>query len=83
MRRDLNDALIRALRPPVRGRLEVQDTRVPGLMLRVTSSGCMTWAVRASIPGGRRVRATIGRYPAIGLAEARRRALETLARIAT
>lgn len=51
-------------------------------MLRLTPSGAASWAVRATAPGGRRIKATIGCYPAVSLSEARRLALETLGRIA-
>ncbi len=53
MQRDLNDAWLRALKPPEQGRLEVWDTRVVGLVLRLTPTGAATWSVRARTRDGR------------------------------
>lgn len=79
MRRELTDVWLRGVKPPVAGRLEIWDTRVSGLMLRVTPSGAATWSVRRRTDDGRRLRAPIGTWPAIGIREARQRALSTLA----
>ena len=35
MQRDLNDAWLRTLAPPTAGRVEIRDTRVKGLVLRL------------------------------------------------
>ena len=56
-----------SVKPPETGRLEIWDTRVVGLMLRVTPSGAATWSVRRRADDGRRLRAPIGTWPAIGL----------------
>lgn len=80
VRRDLNDAFLRTLRPPASGRLELRDARTPNLLLRV-SARSMVWSVRARTRDGKRTNVTLGTYPAVGLAEARRRALATLADI--
>src|SRR4051794_17742013 len=74
MRRELTDAFIRTIRPPPSGRLEIWDARATGLALRVTPSGMLSWSVRARLPDGRQVRATIGRWPDFPLAAARKRA---------
>lgn len=81
MRRPLTDAFLRTLKPPAAGRLEVWDDRTPGLCLRVTSRA-MTWAVRGFTAEGKRTRVSLGRWPAVTLAEARRRARETLGAVA-
>ena len=81
MQRDLNDAWLRALKPPERGRLEVWDTRVVGLVLRLTPTGAATWSVRARTRDGKRTRPTLGAWPAIGITEARKRARAQLAAI--
>jgi integrase len=81
MRRDLTDAFLRTLRPPERGRIELRDTRVRGLVLRMTPTGAATWSVRALLRDGKHARVSIGPYPAMTLAEARRTALDALARI--
>ena len=36
MQRDLNDAWLRTLETPTAGRVEIRDTRVSGLILRMT-----------------------------------------------
>jgi hypothetical protein len=85
MRRDLNDAFLRAVKTPVTGRLELRDTRVVGLVLRMvglvlrmTPSGTATWSLRTRTRDGRQTRPTLGSWPAMGIAEARRAALATL-----
>ena len=55
--------------------LELWDARVPGLCLRVLASGRATWTVRYRPHSGDGYkRLTLGRYPAVGLADARQRA---------
>ena len=39
MQRELTDVFIRTIKPPAAGRMEVWDTRVTGLVLRVTPTG--------------------------------------------
>lgn len=78
----LADAMLRSLRPPRSGRVVLRDAGGVGLELRLLATGVAAWSVRGTLPAGRRIRATLGAYPAIGLAEARRLALETLGRIA-
>ncbi len=54
---------------------ELWDERTPGLCLRVLASGRATWTVRYrphSGDGYKRI--ALGRYPAVGLADARQRA---------
>ena len=46
----------------------------PGLIYRATDKGARTWSIRYVNSAGERRRATIGPFPAIGLAEARKRA---------
>ena len=62
-------------RPPAKGRIELTDSQQRGLKFRVTSSGIATWSLQMSA-NGRKRRYTIGNYPAIGLAEARKRAVK-------
>jgi integrase len=81
MRRDLTDVFLRNLKPPERGRIEIRDTKVRGLVLRMTWTGAATWSVRAVLRDGRHTRVNLGRYPGTSLAEARRSALDALARI--
>jgi len=81
MRRDINDAWLRAQRPPATGRLEVWDTKVTGLVLRIAASGAASWSVRLRTKDGKRTRPTLGTWPAVGIAAARRRALGLIAAI--
>jgi integrase len=79
VQREITDTWLRSQKPPQSGRLEVWDTRARGLVLRVTPAGAVTWAVRARTKNGKRTRAKLGVWPAVGIAEARKRALAVLA----
>lgn len=81
MQRELNDAFLRALKPPAEGEVTIRDAGHDGLELRVTSKGAMTWAVRARKPDGTRVRVSMGRYPTVKLAAARKAATTALATV--
>jgi hypothetical protein len=74
----LTDAALTTLRPPANGRIELADDQVRGLTLRVTASDQWTWAVRGRLPDGRRLRPTIGKYPAVSLRGARQLARQVL-----
>ncbi|MGH7115729.1 MAG: tyrosine-type recombinase/integrase, partial [Stellaceae bacterium] len=56
-----------------KSRAEFWDTVMPGLGLRVTDKGAKSWTVLYRAHGRQR-RATLGRYPALSLAEAREHA---------
>jgi integrase len=56
-------------------RKELFDALAPGLSLRVTETGSKSWSCYYSF-GGKHQRMTIGRWPGIGVAEARDRAGE-------
>lgn len=64
------------LRPPIAGeRLEVFDSKTPGLMVRVSPTGVKTFYARRWIKGdGRAERITIGRFPACSVENARKAA---------
>jgi len=70
LQRQLTDALLRSVKPPAAGRLEISDARCAGLVFRITANGAQSWSYRYR-SAGRVMRATIGTYPAIGLAGAR------------
>ncbi len=74
MRVRLTDTFLRAMTPPPEGRVEMRDTGAPGLVLRLTKSGAASWSARGVMPDGRHGRVTLGTYPDVGLAEARKRA---------
>ena len=81
MQRALTDALVRSLAPPAKGRLEIGDQKSIGLALRITANGSRSWCFQFRDPKSRRTtRATIGLYPTVPLAEARRKA-DTLRRL--
>jgi len=69
----LNDLRLKRLQPPETGRLELTDDKAVGLKFRLTPNGRATWSVQVNVHGEKR-RFTIGEYPAIGLADARKRA---------
>jgi len=78
----LTDARLRAAAPPPAGILELWDTKTSGLCFRVMPSGVRSWSFRY-IPatGAKLRRATLGRYPQIGLADAREAAEALRARV--
>jgi integrase len=80
--RRLTPALLLNLKPPVKGLIELFDDRARGLSLRVFTSGRSSWSFRYRPKGGfSRRRMDLGEYPAIGLAEARRRAFRIYAQV--
>jgi integrase len=83
MRKKLTDRYVECLKapPPGKERLEVFDTTFPGLALRVTNRGHKSWSMYPRI-NGRKVRYTIGPYPAFKPADARKAASAVLQRIA-
>jgi integrase len=67
---------------PSNGRTDYFDVTARGLALRVTENGHRSWCFHYRSPrDGRRVRATIGTYPATSLATARGMALEAKAQV--
>ncbi len=65
---------------PSDARTEIVDAAVPGLRLVVQPTGRKSWAFRYSF-GRRHHKLTIGRYPKIGLSDAREAAREALRRL--
>ncbi|MBB3900099.1 tyrosine-type recombinase/integrase [Roseococcus suduntuyensis] len=82
MKRELNDAFLNGLEPPASGRLEVWDTKEPGLVWRMTASGAASWGVRARTKDGKRTRPTLGTWPAMSIKVARQRAKAAIVAIA-
>ncbi|MEE9249745.1 MAG: tyrosine-type recombinase/integrase [Alphaproteobacteria bacterium] len=62
-------------------RVEHWDAALPGFGLRVTENGIRTWVVMYRM-GGRARRLTIGRYPALSLADARALARDAMHEVA-
>src|SRR5438477_2896931 len=79
----LTDTFCRSAKPlPGTERTDFFDKTVSGLALRVTKNGHRSWCFHFRAPAdGRRARATIGTYPATGLAAARGKGLEARAQI--
>lgn len=80
MAKPLTQIAIDALKPGA-ARREIPDGKVSGLRLILQPSGAASWALRYRFTGKTR-KLTIGTYPEIGLADARKLALEALAEIA-
>jgi integrase len=73
LRLELTDPFLRGLKPPPKGsRINIQDDRQPKLFLRVTSTGKCSWSVLGYLPNGKRVRPSLGTWPAVSIASARR-----------
>ncbi len=69
--RRLTETGVAKIKPPETGRLDVADAIMTGLVLRVMASGVKSWCFVYRF-GGKQRRMTIGRYPDIDLAHARR-----------
>src|SRR5438067_8662794 len=76
----LTDLFVERVKPLTRGRLEYFDASFPGLALRITANGGKSWSMFYRF-GGRLRRFTIGAYPAIKPAQARREATAALERV--
>ena len=78
MKRNMSDVWLRSLPPPEKGRIEVRDTKVPGLVMRMTSAGVVTWSLRTRTAEGKQTRPKLGTWPAMSIADAREAALAAL-----
>ncbi len=71
----LTDDRIKSLSlPPAGERIDIRDDVLPGLVLRVASTGIKTFTVYRRLKGHNPVRVTIGRWPAVSVKTARERA---------
>jgi integrase len=66
----LTHTSIESIKPPTIGQVEYRDETQRGLVLRVSQGGAKTWMVRYAKNGKRR-RYKLGRFPTMGLADAR------------
>jgi integrase len=71
--RKLTDLFVERVKPPARGRDAHFDASFPGLALRVTANGHKSWVLFYRLRGVQRG-LTLGTYPAIPPAQARREA---------
>ena len=69
----MTDKSIKAIKPPATGRREYWDADPKGFGLRVSETGGKTWIFRFRFDGCYE-RMTLGRYPTMPLAEARKKA---------
>ena len=67
-----------ACKPPLTGTLELWDTVVPGLALRVSYGGTRSWSVMTRLNGKRQIRRKIGTVATHSLAEAREAARDVI-----
>ncbi len=72
---------LRTVVPPAKGRLELRDRKVPGLVLRMTASGSASWSVRVLARDGKHTRPSLGTWPHVGISEARKLAMAAIAAI--
>lgn len=73
----LTAAAVERLRPPKTGQAEYFDELLPSFGMRISHSGTKAWIVMTRVHG-KLVRVTLGRYPALKLAPARKRAQEVI-----
>jgi integrase len=69
--KELTDAYVRTVSAPATGRIEVRDSKTPGFALRVTEKGSKSWVLIYYL-NGRKARLTLGAYPEMSLADARK-----------
>ncbi len=74
-KKSLTELTIKNLQPPAKGQETTWDTQLTGFGVRCSQGGAKTFVV---MYGKTRKRQTIGRYPIVSLAEARKRAREIL-----
>lgn len=77
MRRVLDELYLKSLRPDPDKRIEISDTKCPGLRFRLTSNGRATWMFEKRVKDGPKRKHTLGVWPAaLGLSDARKVARE-------
>lgn len=69
----LTDILLRKMTPPASGQVDIWDGKISGFGIRCSATGTKTFVMVYRYRGEWR-RASLGRYPALSLQEARRRA---------
>lgn len=76
-KRVLTAKAVEKIRPPSSGQKEHWDAALPGFCLRVSENGTKAWVLMARLRG-KLIRFTLGRYPTLGLGQARDRAREAI-----
>ena len=82
MKQKLTTKFIETRKPDPEKRIDFRDTLVPGLVLRVSTSGTKTFSFHKRI-GGKMKRLTIGRFGTFTLRQARERARQSLYELQT
>lgn len=82
MKRKLTTKFIENHKPDPSQRLDIRDELMPGLVLRISTSGTKTFCLHKRI-GGKMRRLTIGRFGVLSLSEARERVRQILYEIET
>ncbi len=82
MKRKLTTKFIEGQKPDPSKRLDFRDELMPGLVLRISTSGTKTFCLHKRINGKMR-RLTIGRFGIVSLAEARERVRQVLYEVET
>jgi integrase len=80
-RASLTAVSVERLKPPRLGQIEYYDRRLPGFGVRVSHGGSKSWFLMTRLDG-RLLRVTLGKYPAMSLADAREQARDA-ARVAS
>src|SRR5260370_39193538 len=80
MRTKLTAQFVESVKAPERGQVDYWEERTHGLGLRVSQGGKRAWTVCYRI-GGRMRRLTLGPYPSLSLADARRLATTSLGEV--
>ena len=75
MQKELNDRLLRSLKTPDTGRLEISDTKRKGLRVRLSNTGSAVFMYEKRIKGGPKRKHTLGNWPSYTLSQARADAL--------
>jgi integrase len=79
---NLTAAAVERLKPPSSGQIEYYDRRLPSFGLRLSYHGTKSWFVMTRLDG-KLIRVTLGRHPALSLAQAREEARRTMTLAAT
>jgi hypothetical protein len=81
MRVKLDTRALRTATPPTKGYVLCWDSELCGFGVRITASGARTFIVEKRVRGRTR-RVSLGRWPAVTIASARKRAQVYLGRVA-
>lgn len=79
---NFTQALIAKVQPPQNGkRIVLRDSKIAGLVCRISGKGVKTFSVFRRTKGGQPERVTLGRFPDVSVEQARSRAIKIIAAI--